>query len=796
MAKNNISVCSEKKFYYILNQYSNKIISYSNKLCLYNFFGIPENSILSFDGSWAHNRKSHQCFGAVINQLSGKIIGWRALSDKDASPQSLEGHVFESMKHIYQDPLVIAHVQDGDLVTINMVKSWKKSLRIYFDANHIKGKFSRILNKFNQKANNCLNPLKKELLYFFKKLLYSKNLTIEQKKYQWENSINHFTGKHGLCIHSYEDQTSCPDPITIEKLENHSNDLNEIEYCSAPPSEADLPEALIDPNECPNLVNYLRCFINYTMSLFDYVAPLYNTQANEALNSTKSKFAGKNNKWDSNFELRMAINVLQKNNPYIYYYDLINELSLTKLNEHSKSILEKYIKISKRNKKKSIDLEYVSMKNKKRFLLKNKKYKKSVYDHTTKIKELKKTDKEVENILKSFRPIKIEINDLKKKPKQSNKPRKLCKKISNKNFTCEKKDDENNEILNDDYDKNEFDLNNSYSEYDNDNEYDYDNDYDYDYEYDYDYDYVSSDESDEEESYTNNLFLLYTKPIAEINAGIENFGTTCFISAALQTLFQIPVLEDILKNPTENCSELAKLLKKLYYQVKQLDTSCIPREFYKLYKSTYHLKKKPGDALYIFNNLLTILEKKFIYDDLIYSCSIHQKTECINGHFFIYNEPSIFLEVYLNENICNDIQEYIIQMFSTQKLSEEYCPIERETVQCKISYIISYLPFVLFIHMNRYWFSKDSQDAERIENNLDIKQNINIEDTNYMFKCALLHLGSRDEGHYIVICKYNNDFYMYNDAIVEKIENFRFENFNQNYDLIMYIKQTESMNNE
>lgn len=32
-------------------------------ICLINFFKMKDNAILAFDASWAHKRKSYQCFG-------------------------------------------------------------------------------------------------------------------------------------------------------------------------------------------------------------------------------------------------------------------------------------------------------------------------------------------------------------------------------------------------------------------------------------------------------------------------------------------------------------------------------------------------------------------------------------------------------------------------------------------------------------------------------------------------------------------------------------------------------------
>ena len=46
------------------------------------------------------------------------------------------------------------------------LKKWKKPIRVYFDPNHVKSKFNRILEKFNKKGKGCLSSIKKNLSDF------------------------------------------------------------------------------------------------------------------------------------------------------------------------------------------------------------------------------------------------------------------------------------------------------------------------------------------------------------------------------------------------------------------------------------------------------------------------------------------------------------------------------------------------------------------------------------------------------------------------------------------------------
>lgn len=336
LSKNNIKTGSKKVFYSKLRELNNAIIQMADETCFENFINMKQGAILSFDAAWAHRRKSYQCFGCLIKILSDKIISWKVVENKDLSPQKLECEVLNNFQKNYKDKRVTGHVQDGDLGAINIVRTYNKNILIYFDPNHIKGKFDRILEKFDEKGGHCFSPFKNKLISFFKILLYNKTLSTNQKKFQWTNVLNHLTGQYGLCLHSFINISNSPDPITIEYNEEESSSnefVDNYDQEEALPSEANFPEAIINPH--------------------------YTTQSNEAIHSTKVKFANKNIKWSSSFEGRMALNVLHKNKPYVYYIDLLQKLSLPELCKDSIIIINNYAKIASRKKAKYLDTNYV-----------------------------------------------------------------------------------------------------------------------------------------------------------------------------------------------------------------------------------------------------------------------------------------------------------------------------------------------------------------------------------------------------------------------------------------------------
>ena len=152
-----------------------------------------------------------------------------------------------------------------------------------------------------------------------------------------------------IVLHSYPDPTSSPDPINEDDhyenatFRNLVDDFFVSDYQeSAPPSEANVPEAEFDESDHPNLIRFLKAFLKYTKELFSCVSPYHTTQSNESINSIKAKLANKNTCWHQSFKTRMALTILHKDSPYLYYIDLVNQLQVPKLSENSINILKKY----------------------------------------------------------------------------------------------------------------------------------------------------------------------------------------------------------------------------------------------------------------------------------------------------------------------------------------------------------------------------------------------------------------------------------------------------------------------
>ena len=295
----------------------------------------------------------------------------------------------------------------------------------------------------------------------------------------------------------------------------------------------------------------------------------------------------------------------------------------------------------------------------------------------------------------------------------------------------------------------------------------------------------------EKDFFSNRSFDVFLKPISSINAGLVNIGETCYISAALQIIFQIPFLDNIFENPKKNCSEVAHSLVSLYLNAKISDMSIIPIDFITTYEYAYNIKQIKGanDSMECFVRFFDIIESNFNFDFSQYYMIYQQKIICQNGHLFFYEQQKeLFYDIFLINNSYDDIQGSIENFFNNYEIKELLCPNENQLIQCKITNYLEKSPLIIFVQFYKYYYNQESQNMEKLQFNLNINDQIEVNSTFYNFKCALLHIGGRESGHYQVIVKNQNDFYLYNDALVTKLDNFHYSDFKEKYELIMYVR--------
>ena len=128
-------------------------------------------------------------------------------------------------------------------------------------------------------------------------------------------------------------------------------------------------------------------------------------------------------------------------------------------------------------------------------------------------------------------------------------------------------------------------------------------------------------------------------------------------------------------------------------------------------------------------------------------------------------------------------------------LNDYYCTVCRQNSQGKYATFLSVLPNIIIIILNR---GEGLQYNVKIDfdENLDLKNYVEYfkEDSFYELIGVVSHYGqSGANGHFMARCKSPIDgfWYLYNDAIIQKLEYFTKENFLQGNPYILFYKKTK-----
>ncbi|KAK8881978.1 hypothetical protein M9Y10_044617 [Tritrichomonas musculus] len=227
--------------------------------------------------------------------------------------------------------------------------------------------------------------------------------------------------------------------------------------------------------------------------------------------------------------------------------------------------------------------------------------------------------------------------------------------------------------------------------------------------------------------------------------------------------------------PKEDCSKIGESMKDLFNEMKSSNIAINPIDFIFNYRSNYPDENDGGDSIDCLQKLFEILNSNFEVNQTIYMFQIKQNATCCNGHVFQrINEIELCLELHLYNNQYKTIEDYIKNLFTEIK-----CPIEDKLVLCQYHNYIEPLPLIIFIHPNRYYYSADSQEAERLPFNINVSMHFDIGNTHYHFKAAILQYGGRNNGHYKAhICK-NEKSYLYDDSLVEELHDTNLNFYNE-----------------
>lgn len=262
--------------------------------------------------------------------------------------------------------------------------------------------------------------------------------------------------------------------------------------------------------------------------------------------------------------------------------------------------------------------------------------------------------------------------------------------------------------------------------------------------------------------------------------GFINLGNTCYLNAGLQLIMQNIELCELLKQ-TNLCNFVEE-----YYNPS--NTAISPNQIKDLVSEKCHIFRgfKQQDSQEFIINLLDIINEQIKINTLF---EIHQEItikckllKCLNKSTHIEKHNFLLLNINKeNKSLDDCFREYK----KREKLNDdnmyfcEKCNAKR--IASKRLKIIHY-PKHLIIMIKRF-----NQNMSKNNQTIDVPLEWR---NNYKLQGIVFHSGSAYGGHYIYIGKNNNQWYMFNDDSVSKINENQLDHFKNNAYILYYIKKS------
>lgn len=263
---------------------------------------MPENSVITLDGSWDHRRNGKVMILDVICQQTHKIVDFelvyktirKFIGNYEGPSNLMESEGFKRMiPRLMHNGKITELIKDGDIKISKIIQEAHWSVNLKNDPNHQLLHFDTFWKKWNSLCDGKLHGLKGRTLSYLKNILYEESTT-ETKLQKWENVVNHFTGNH----------KNCP-PHSIENPWIHSTDQSAIDS--------------------------LKGLVNDLSSIIKNFERYHTTNFNENFHSIKAHLLIKNNYQGLWAIGRILAAILQYNNPDLWIFKLLDYFHLVAL---------------------------------------------------------------------------------------------------------------------------------------------------------------------------------------------------------------------------------------------------------------------------------------------------------------------------------------------------------------------------------------------------------------------------------------------------------------------------------